>query len=63
MDDSEIVFTGPGPFYLPVAQKGSAHGDQNNGVTLTIHALVQRAGDGESQRTSGGPDTSQGHRA
>ncbi len=38
--DSQIHFQGPGPCYLPVAQRATATGQPNSGVTMTVYALV-----------------------
>ena len=38
--ESIVTFEGPGPFHLPTAQRATADGHTNNGVTLTLYALV-----------------------
>ncbi len=38
--NSRIIFEGPGPFDLPTAQRATAIGHTNNGVTLTLYCLV-----------------------
>jgi hypothetical protein len=38
--ESSIIFEGPGPFHLPVAQRATADGHTNNGVTLTLYCQV-----------------------
>jgi hypothetical protein len=40
--DSIITFEGPGPFHLPTAQRGTAVGHENNGVTLIIKAQLRQ---------------------
>ena len=37
---STVIFEGDGPFYLGVAQQATAEGHLNNGVTVTIRALL-----------------------
>jgi hypothetical protein len=39
--ESRVRFEGPGPFSLPVAQRATATGHPNNGVTMTVYSLVQ----------------------
>jgi hypothetical protein len=38
--ESVVTFEGPGPFHLPVAQRATADGHTNNGVTLTPYCKV-----------------------
>ena len=38
--ESRVIFEGPGPFHLPVAQRASAEGHTNNGITLTLYSLL-----------------------
>ena len=48
---SSVIFAGSGPFHLPVAQRATATGHSNNGVTLTVYCLVlEDEGDGVTQR-------------
>ena len=42
--ESNVIFEGPGPFHLPVAQHARADGHTNNGVTLTLQCLLPRRG-------------------
>jgi hypothetical protein len=44
MQDSNVTFRGPGPFHLPTAQRATADGYTNNGVTLIIHCLLPGRG-------------------
>jgi hypothetical protein len=38
----KITLLGPGPFLLPVAQRATATGHTNNGVTMTVYAQVAK---------------------
>ena len=49
-EESRIYFEGPGPFSLPVAQRATATGHTNNGVTMTVYSQVQ-----VEPRQAGGP--------
>jgi hypothetical protein len=42
MDDSHVTFEGPGPFHLPAAQRATATGHRNNGVTMTVYSLLPK---------------------
>jgi hypothetical protein len=42
--DSIITFEGPGPFHLPVAERVTAVGHSNNGVTMTIYSQLPGRG-------------------
>jgi hypothetical protein len=37
---SSVQFQGPGPFDLPIAQRATATGSANNGVTVTFRILL-----------------------
>lgn len=39
-DESKIIYQGPGPFHLPVVQTATATGNKENGVTMTLRALL-----------------------
>ena len=39
--ESQVTFTGPGPFVLPAAQDAAAVGHKNNGVTLILKGLFR----------------------
>jgi len=39
--ESQVTFTGPGPFHLPAAQDAAAVGHKNNGVTLILKGLFR----------------------
>jgi len=41
--ESNVIFEGPGPFHLPVAQRAIAVGHTNNGVTATVYCLVAKS--------------------
>ncbi len=40
IDESTITFQGPGPFHLPIAQRATAHGNTDNGVTIALSAIL-----------------------
>lgn len=44
--DSFVTFEGPGPFHLPTAQRATATGHQNNGVTITLYCLLSEEQNG-----------------
>ena len=53
--ESKVIFEGPGPFHLPVAQEATATGNSNNGVTLKVYCLVLERESGVQQRKEAEP--------
>ena len=41
---STVSFRGPGPFHLPTAQRATAIRHSNNGVTITVYAIIEGRG-------------------
>jgi hypothetical protein len=40
--DSLIIFEGPSPFHLPPAQRATAVGNPNDGITMTLYCQLPR---------------------
>jgi hypothetical protein len=43
-DKGKIILQGQGPFHLPIAQRATAIGDKNNGVTMMLWAVFPERG-------------------
>jgi hypothetical protein len=42
MNHSGVTFEGSGPFHLPAAQRATATGHENKGVTMTVYCLLPK---------------------
>jgi hypothetical protein len=42
-EESELTVRGPGPFHLPAAQRATASGNKDNGVTMTFWAVLRNS--------------------
>lgn len=54
--DNHVFFDGPGPFHLPPAQRASATGHTNNGVTLTVYCLAAKRVQGMAVNRGSDPE-------
>ena len=43
IEESKVVFQGPGPHHLPIAQSATAHGGASE-VAMTLYAVVEGQG-------------------
>ncbi len=43
-EKSNLTFQGPGPFHLPTVQSAIATGDTDNGVKMTLRAILPERG-------------------